>query len=142
MLLLTCLFFALVLFSRTVCRLSEHVNDGNFSKHQDQIQQPPVSNSSPGSAFTLKVQVNDMWNRDYLSQALVEVYVNYTWTSEALTGEDGTATVAVPYQTGLPITVVASKEGYIWMPLPYKTSRMPSKMIYLSTIVNQQALSN
>ncbi|XP_034042929.1 protein FAM171B-like isoform X2 [Thalassophryne amazonica] len=66
-----------------------------------------------------------MWNRDYLSQALVEVYVNYTWTSEALTGEDGTATVAVPYQTGLPITVVASKEGYIWMPLPYKTSRMP-----------------
>uniref|UniRef100_UPI003AAAA4BA protein FAM171B-like n=1 Tax=Centroberyx gerrardi TaxID=166262 RepID=UPI003AAAA4BA len=79
----------------------------------------------PGSAFTLKVQVNDMLSRQYLNQAQVEVYVNYTRTNTALTGEDGVVLLHVPYQLGLPIALVASREGYIYTVLPCKTSRMP-----------------
>uniref|UniRef100_A0A667Z6T3 FAM171 N-terminal domain-containing protein n=1 Tax=Myripristis murdjan TaxID=586833 RepID=A0A667Z6T3_9TELE len=77
------------------------------------------------SAFTLKVQVSDMVNCQYLSQALVEVYVNYTRTNTALTGEDGGVVLHVAYQLGLPITIVASRDGYLCTLLPCKTSRMP-----------------
>lgn len=86
---------------------------------------------SPGSAFHLKVQVNDVLSHQYLSQAVVEVYINYTRTNTALTGEDGGVLLHVPYQTGMPITIVASKDGYICTLLPCKTNRMPSKIFHV-----------
>ncbi|XP_029937132.1 protein FAM171B-like [Myripristis murdjan] len=106
-----------------------HLNERNFSDQlrmeQDQHQHQQVLGSVPGSAFTLKVQVSDMVNCQYLSQALVEVYVNYTRTNTALTGEDGGVVLHVAYQLGLPITIVASRDGYLCTLLPCKTSRMP-----------------
>ncbi|XP_031730957.1 protein FAM171B-like isoform X2 [Anarrhichthys ocellatus] len=60
-----------------------------------------------------------------MTQAVVEVYINYTITNTALTGEDGGVLLHVPYQTGMPITIVASKDGYICTLLPCKTNRMP-----------------
>uniref|UniRef100_A0A4W6CYT4 Family with sequence similarity 171 member B n=1 Tax=Lates calcarifer TaxID=8187 RepID=A0A4W6CYT4_LATCA len=57
----------------------------------------------------------------FLSQALVEVYINYSRAHAALTGEDGAALLRVPYQSGLPITLVASRHGYIYTLLPCKT---------------------
>ncbi|TKS67618.1 Protein FAM171B [Collichthys lucidus] len=78
-----------------------------------------------GSAFNLKVQVNDVLHRKQLSKAVVEVYINYTRTNTALTGEDGSVLLHVPYQTGTPITIVAGKDGYIYTLLPCKTNRMP-----------------
>uniref|UniRef100_A0AAQ6A744 Family with sequence similarity 171 member B n=1 Tax=Amphiprion ocellaris TaxID=80972 RepID=A0AAQ6A744_AMPOC len=80
---------------------------------------------SSGSAFDLKVQVNDVLSRQYLSQAVVDVYINYTRTLSALTAEDGAVLLHVPHHSGLPLTVVASKDGYISTLLPCKTNRTP-----------------
>ncbi|XP_069554946.1 protein FAM171B-like [Brachyistius frenatus] len=120
-----------------------HIDDGNFSdrdrtkqaaiQQQQQQQQQQVLEPLPGPSFDLKVQVSDALSRQYLSQAVVEVYVNYTGTNAAVTGEDGGASLRVPYQPGLPIAVVASKEGYVSSPLPYKTDKMP---IFSSVIVS------
>ena len=89
---------------------------------------------SQGSAFNLKVHVSDVLSHQFLGQAVVEVYINYTRANAALTGEDGVVFLHVPYQTGLPITVLASKDGYIGTLLPYKTSRMPSKMLNVCNV--------
>lgn len=86
---------------------------------------------SPGANFNLKVQVNDDLSRQQLSQAVVEVYVNYTRTHTVLTGEDGGVLLHVPYGAGVPVTVVASKDGYICTLLPCKTNRLPSKIFDL-----------
>ncbi|CAJ1078767.1 protein FAM171B-like [Xyrichtys novacula] len=109
---------------------SVHINDGNFSAwdhmKQESIQvQQQVLESRSGSAFNLKVQVNAVLSRQLLSQATVEVYINYTRTTTALTGEDGGVLLSIPYRDDLPITIVASKDGYMLSLLPYKASRMP-----------------
>ncbi|XP_051937841.1 protein FAM171B-like [Hippocampus zosterae] len=46
-------------------------------------------NFSAGSKFNLRVQVADRLTRQYLSQAEVALYVNYTRTKTLFTGEDG-----------------------------------------------------
>lgn len=81
-----------------------------------------------GSSFNLKVQVSDVLSRQPLNQAVVDVWINYTKANRALTGEDGSVLLDVPYRTGLPITIMVSKDGYINTLLPCTTSRMPSKM--------------
>ncbi|XP_054471960.1 protein FAM171B-like [Anoplopoma fimbria] len=109
---------------------SLHINDRNFS-NRDHMKQEAFQHRQRAldalsdSAFDLKVQVNNVLSRQYLSQAAVEVYINYTRTNTALTGEDGSVLLHVPYQTGMPITIVASKDGYICTLLPCKTNRMP-----------------
>ncbi|XP_026233251.1 protein FAM171B-like [Anabas testudineus] len=107
-----------------------HTDDGTSSdrdpsgqepfQHQQRVLDPP-----PGSAFNLKVQVNDVLSHQYLSQAVVDVYINYTKTNTTLTGEDGGVWLHVPYHAGLPVVVVASKDGYICTLLPCTTRGMP-----------------
>lgn len=75
----------------------------------------------------LKVQVNDIISRQYLSQAVVEVFVNYTKTNSTVTNNNGAVLIRVPYQLGLGLTIVAYKDGYVLTPLPWRTGRMPSK---------------
>lgn len=77
----------------------------------------------PGSDFNLKVQVNDAVTHQCLSRTVVEVYINYTRTSTALTGEDGDVLLHVPYQAGLPVVVVASRDGYMCSLLPCNTGK-------------------
>ncbi|MBN3308425.1 F171B protein, partial [Amia calva] len=77
------------------------------------------------SLFTLKVQVNDIMSRQYLSHAAVEVFVNHTKTNSAFTEENGVVLLKVPYKLGLTLTIVASMDGYILTPLPWKTTKMP-----------------
>ncbi|KAK9537932.1 hypothetical protein VZT92_005504 [Zoarces viviparus] len=109
---------------------SLHINDGN-SSNRDHMRQEPLQHRQQArdalsdSAFDLKVQVNNVLSHQHLTQAVVEVYINYTRTNTALTGEDGSVLLHVPYQTGMPITIVASKDGYIYTLLPCKTNRMP-----------------
>ncbi|XP_022596686.1 protein FAM171B-like [Seriola dumerili] len=136
--LLICLISALSLcesgeaaaeFTETVGH-SLHIDDGNFSNRDHMRQEPfqyqqQVLDALPGSSFNLRVQVRDVLSRQSLSQAVVDVYINYTRVKTAHTGEDGGVLLHVPYQTGLPITVVANKDGYISTLLPCKTSRMP-----------------
>ncbi|XP_023278859.1 protein FAM171B-like isoform X2 [Seriola lalandi dorsalis] len=136
--LLICLISALSLcesgeaaaeFTETVGH-SLHIDDGNFSNRDHMRQEPfqyqqQVLDPLPGSSFNLRVQVRDVLSRQSLSQAVVDVYINYTRVKTAHTGEDGGVLLHVPYQTGLPITVVANKDGYISTLLPCKTSRMP-----------------
>ncbi|NXR05724.1 F171B protein, partial [Semnornis frantzii] len=78
-----------------------------------------------GSVFTLKVQVNDIISHQYLRQAVVEVFVNYTKTNSTLTGNNGAVLIKVPYKLGLSLTIVSYKDGYMLTPLPWKTGRMP-----------------
>ncbi|NXU56996.1 F171B protein, partial [Turnix velox] len=78
-----------------------------------------------GSVFTLKVQVNDIISHQYLRQAVVEVFVNYTKTNSTLTENNGAVLIKVPYKLGLSLTIVSYKDGYILTPLPWKTGRMP-----------------
>ncbi|XP_064573952.1 protein FAM171B isoform X1 [Zonotrichia leucophrys gambelii] len=81
--------------------------------------------ASAGSVFTLKVQVNDIISHQYLRQAVVEVFVNYTLTNSTLTGNNGAVLIKVPYKLGLSLTIVSYKDGYLLTPLPWKTARMP-----------------
>ncbi|MGH0142830.1 UNVERIFIED_CONTAM: hypothetical protein FKN15_036641 [Acipenser sinensis] len=90
---------------------------------QNQVQM--VSVSTPVSLFTLKVQVNDLVSRQYLRQAAVEVFVNYTRTNSAYTEENGAVLLKVPYKLGLTLTIVARMDGYVLTPLPWKTAKMP-----------------
>ncbi|KAJ7426762.1 protein FAM171B [Willisornis vidua] len=78
------------------------------------------------SVFTLKVQVNDIISHQYLPQAVVEVFVNYTKTNSTLTGNNGAVLIKVPYKLGLSLTIVSYKDGYMLTPLPWKTARMPN----------------
>uniref|UniRef100_A0A8C8RWS6 Family with sequence similarity 171 member B n=1 Tax=Pelusios castaneus TaxID=367368 RepID=A0A8C8RWS6_9SAUR len=92
-----------------------------------------LSRSRPGapsaataeSVFMLKVQVNDIISHQYLRQAIVEVFVNYTKTNSTLTGNNGVVLIKVPYKLGLSLSIVSYKEGYMLTPLPWKTGRMP-----------------
>ncbi|KAM4836236.1 protein FAM171B isoform 2-T2 [Thomomys bottae] len=77
------------------------------------------------SVFMLKVQVNDIISRQYLSQAVVEVFVNYTKTNSTVTKNNGAVLIKVPYKLGLSLTIIAYKDGYVLTPLPWKTGRMP-----------------
>ena len=79
------------------------------------------------SVFMLKVQVNDIISRQYLSQAVVEVFVNYTKTNSTVTRNNGAVLISVPYKLGLSLTIIAYKDGYVLTPLPSKTRRKPSK---------------
>ncbi|KAM9189630.1 protein FAM171B [Mergus octosetaceus] len=81
--------------------------------------------AAAGSVFMLKVQVNDIISHQYLGQAVVEVFVNYTKTNSTLTGNNGAVLIKVPYKLGLSLTIVSYKDGYMLTPLPWKTGRMP-----------------
>ncbi|XP_020833210.1 protein FAM171B [Phascolarctos cinereus] len=81
--------------------------------------------SSSVSLFLLKVHVNDIISRQYLRQAVVEVYVNYTKTNSTVTGNNGAVLIKVPYKLGVSLTITAYKDGYLLTPLPWKTRRMP-----------------
>ncbi|CAM2100271.1 unnamed protein product [Caretta caretta] len=83
------------------------------------------SAATAGSVFMLKVQVNDIISHQYLPQAIVEVFVNYTKTNSTLTGNNGVVLIKVPYKLGLSLTIASYKEGYMLTPLPWKTGRMP-----------------
>ncbi|XP_061547899.1 protein FAM171B-like [Phycodurus eques] len=105
-----------------------HVDDEGNSFSTDREapkRQQQVLERFSGSSFTLKVQVTDMLTRQYLSQAEVNLYVNYTRINTVLTGDDGSVFHQVPFQTGSPVTVVACKDGYICALLPYRTMRTP-----------------
>ncbi|XP_033474225.2 protein FAM171B-like [Epinephelus lanceolatus] len=120
-----------------------HINDGNFSNRDHMRQEPfqhhqQVLDAVSDSAFNLKVQVNNVLSRQYLSQAVVEVYINYTRISTALTVEDGSVLLHVPYQTAMPIAIVARKDGYLCTLLPFKTNRMP---IFSSVTMSLLALT-
>uniref|UniRef100_A0A8B9PAZ6 Family with sequence similarity 171 member B n=1 Tax=Apteryx owenii TaxID=8824 RepID=A0A8B9PAZ6_APTOW len=77
------------------------------------------------SVFTLKVQVNDIISHQYLRQASVDVFVNYTKTNSTLTGNNGAVLIKVPYKLGLSLTIASYKDGYMLTPLPWKTGKMP-----------------
>ncbi|XP_061082690.1 family with sequence similarity 171 member B [Conger conger] len=88
-----------------------------------QVRKASVSTSV--STFTLKVQVKDLWSRQYLGRARVEVFVNHTRTNAALTEDDGAVLLRVPYSLGSSLTILARRDGYVLAPLPWRTAKMP-----------------
>ncbi|XP_030310385.1 protein FAM171B [Calypte anna] len=98
-------------------------------QQQQQQQRAALLGVTPAAAsasvFTLKVQVNDIISHQYLREAFVEVFVNYTKTNSVLTGNNGAVLIAVPYKLGLSLTIISYKDGYILTTLPWKTGRMP-----------------
>uniref|UniRef100_A0A8C7A0J5 Family with sequence similarity 171 member B n=1 Tax=Nothoprocta perdicaria TaxID=30464 RepID=A0A8C7A0J5_NOTPE len=65
----------------------------------------------------LPFQVNDIISHQYLQQATVEVFVNYTKTNSTLTGSNGAVLITVPYKLGLSLTIASYKDGYLLTPL-------------------------
>ncbi|XP_024142865.1 protein FAM171B [Oryzias melastigma] len=104
---------------------SQHADDGNLSRGGHVGEEPLHHREEAGSSFNLRVQVNDLLSQQHLSQAVVEVFLNYTRNSTALSGEDGRALLHVPFHLGLPSTVLVSKTGYIPSLLSCKTSSVP-----------------
>uniref|UniRef100_A0A9L0K3A2 Family with sequence similarity 171 member B n=1 Tax=Equus asinus TaxID=9793 RepID=A0A9L0K3A2_EQUAS len=99
-------------------------------REEAEEERPEVPGASstvtvPVSVFMLKVQVNDIISRQSLSQAVVEVFVNYTKTNSTVTKSNGAVLIKVPYKLGLSLTIIAYKDGYVLTPLPWKTGRMP-----------------
>ncbi|XP_047628988.1 protein FAM171B isoform X1 [Phacochoerus africanus] len=99
-------------------------------QREEAEEKPEVPEASsiatvPVSVFMLKVQVNDIISRQYLSQAVVEVFVNYTKTNSTVTRNNGAVLIRVPYKLGLSLTIIAYKDGYVLTHLPWKTGRMP-----------------
>ncbi|XP_001369333.1 protein FAM171B [Monodelphis domestica] len=96
-------------------------------EEDDRPEVPGASSnlSSSVSLFLLKVHVNDIISRQYLHQAVVEVYVNHTKTNSTVTGSNGAVLIKVPYKLGVSLTITAYKDGYLLTPLPWKTRRMP-----------------
>lgn len=83
-------------------------------------------------AYMPKVQVNDTISCQYLSQAIVEVFVNDKRTNSAAIKSNTAVLIKVPYRLGLGSTVISYKAGYVLTPPPWKT-RMP---IYSSVILS------
>uniref|UniRef100_A0A3Q2P0S5 Protein FAM171B-like n=2 Tax=Fundulus heteroclitus TaxID=8078 RepID=A0A3Q2P0S5_FUNHE len=106
-----------------------HADERNFLKQdsmkQEAFEQQEQLEALPGSTFNLRVQVNDMLSQQPLSQAAVELFVNHTLNSTAFSEQDGSVRLRVPFHSGLPITVVVTKRGFISALLPCKTSRIP-----------------
>uniref|UniRef100_A0A1A8PZ69 Family with sequence similarity 171, member B n=2 Tax=Nothobranchius pienaari TaxID=704102 RepID=A0A1A8PZ69_9TELE len=104
-----------------------HADDRNFSDQDRMKQQPsePQRQSLPGSTFNLRVQVADMLSGLPLSQALVELFINHTMNSSAVSAEDGGALLRAPYPSRLPLTVVASRAGYVSTLMSLKGNRTP-----------------
>ncbi|XP_015242808.1 PREDICTED: protein FAM171B-like [Cyprinodon variegatus] len=110
-----------------------HADERNFTKHDSMKQEAfEQLQALPGSTFNLRVQVNDMLSRQPLSRAALDLFVNHRLNSTALSEEDGSVRLRVPFHSGLPITVVASKKGFISALLLCKTSKIP---IFSSIIV-------
>ncbi|XP_070588003.1 protein FAM171B [Erythrolamprus reginae] len=99
-----------------------------LTRHPQQrtgLSTPSSSMAAPVPMFTLKVQVNDIISHQYLQQAVVDIFVNYTKANSTLTEKNGAVLIQVPYQLGLSLTIVSYKDGYMLTPLPWKTDRMP-----------------
>nr|XP_033803087.1 protein FAM171B [Geotrypetes seraphini] len=110
-------------------------------QHQQQRhQRRQLATAASVSMFTLKVQVNDIISHQYLHQAVVEVFVNYTKTNSTVTGNNGAVIIKVPYKLGLSLTIISYKDGYMLTPLPWKTTKMPIfSAVTLSLLPQSQA---
>ncbi len=86
-----------------------------------------MTSLSPESQFALKVLVRDMVTRQPLPGASVDVYVNHTLTSSAQTGEGGEVLLWVAYSSGLSLTLLGTRKGYVASPLPWSTAKRPSE---------------
>uniref|UniRef100_A0A4W5QCQ1 Family with sequence similarity 171 member B n=1 Tax=Hucho hucho TaxID=62062 RepID=A0A4W5QCQ1_9TELE len=101
------------------------VPDGSSTGQTALYQVQTPSALTPEPPFALRVLVKDQVTRRRLGGALVEVFVNHTLSSQALTGERGEVLLRVPYSLGLSLTIVASMEGYVLTPLPWRTTKRP-----------------
>ncbi|KAI5281343.1 protein FAM171B isoform X1 [Manis pentadactyla] len=107
--------------------IQQHQQRQREAAAEEKPEAPGASSAAPVpvSVFMLKVQVNDIISRQYLSQAAVEVFVNYTKTNSTVTKNNGAVLIKVPYKLGLSLTITAYKDGYVLTPLPWKTGKMP-----------------
>ncbi|GAB1286495.1 Protein FAM171B [Apodemus speciosus] len=106
-------------------QLQEQKQREEAEEERPEVPGASSTSAAPVSVFMLKVQVNDIISRQYLSQAVVEVFVNYSKTNSTVTRSNGAVLIKVPYQLGLSLTIIAYKDGYVLTPLPWKTGRMP-----------------
>ncbi|XP_036780779.2 protein FAM171B isoform X2 [Manis pentadactyla] len=108
--------------------IQQHQQRQREAAAEEKPEAPGASSAAPVpvSVFMLKVQVNDIISRQYLSQAAVEVFVNYTKTNSTVTKNNGAVLIKVPYKLGLSLTITAYKDGYVLTPLPWKTGKMPN----------------
>ncbi|XP_004477098.2 protein FAM171B [Dasypus novemcinctus] len=114
--------------SRSDLSLIQQQQQQQREKAEEERPELPGASSTltvPVSVFMLKVQVNDIISHQYLSQAIVEVFVNYRKTNSTVTKNNGAVFINVPYKLGLSLTIIAYKDGYVLTPLPWKTGRMP-----------------
>ncbi|XP_072541131.1 protein FAM171B-like isoform X2 [Salminus brasiliensis] len=104
------------------------VVDHSFVRTEDALQRERGVSARAAvldAAFTLRIQVKDAVSHQPLSQASVNVFVNYTLISSTKTSRDGSSALSIPYSQGRALIVVASKDGYVPTALPWKTTKKP-----------------
>lgn len=79
----------------------------------------------PAAVFLLKLRVVDAPSGQPLNAAAVNIYVNFTQTSSAQTGEKGEAWFSIPHRARAVISAVAVKQGYVPALLPITTDKIP-----------------
>ncbi|KAM6945399.1 protein FAM171B [Aplochiton taeniatus] len=77
------------------------------------------------AVFSLSVAVRDAARRGPLVGVEVSVFHNHSRMAWARTGPRGEAVLRVAYSPGISLTLLATMEGYVPLPLPWSSQRRP-----------------
>ncbi|GAA6103518.1 protein FAM171A1 isoform X1 [Tachysurus ichikawai] len=90
-----------------------------------------TSKTNPGfpkgskSEVALKVHLSDASTHQPLSDATVDVFVNYTPIARETSGIDGNIFIRLPYRLGDLLVITATKRGYVPNSAPWRPTRLP-----------------
>lgn len=79
--------------------------------------------------MALKVHLSDASTHQPLSDATVDVFVNYTPIARETSGIDGNIFIRLPYRLGDLLVITATKRGYVPNSAPWRPTRLPGTIL-------------
>ncbi|XP_027026955.1 protein FAM171A1 isoform X2 [Tachysurus fulvidraco] len=89
----------------------------------------------------LKVHLSDASTHQPLSDATVDLFVNYTLIARETSGIDGNIFVRLPYRLGDLLVITATKRGYVPNSAPWRPNRLPGSRLQPWIQFQRRALS-